>query len=119
METLHARNEKQKEVKRLIRSVTDALYVLNGKWKLPILIALSHNHRRFGELSNDLPEITDRMLSRELRELETNLLVSRRAADDNRTKVLYEITEHGKSLHTVVLELSKWGIQHRKVIAGK
>jgi len=119
MEILKARNEKQKELQKLIRSVTDSLYVLSGKWKLPILIALSHIPRRFGELSNDIPEITDRMLSRELRELETNLLVTRRSADLNQTKVMYEITDHGKSLHTVILELSKWGIQHRKVIAGK
>lgn len=119
METLNAGNESQKELQKLIRSVTDALYVLNGKWKLPILIALTYNHRRFGELANEIPEITDRMLSRELRELEANLLVTRSPLDLNHTKVMYAITNHGKSLHTVVLELSKWGVQHRKVIMGK
>lgn len=84
-----------------------------------ILVALSQVPRRFGELSDDLPEITDRMLSRELRELETNLLVTRCAVNDKQTKGMYEITDHGKSLHHVVLELSKWGIHHRKFLAGK
>jgi DNA-binding HxlR family transcriptional regulator len=119
MEALNAANESQKELGELVRPVNDALYVLRGKWKLPILIALTHSNKRFGEIINTIPGITDRMLSRELRELEVNLLVIRMAADSNTTKVRYAITEHGKSLHNVVLELSKWGAVHRKIIVSR
>ena len=117
MEPSDPGEESPKELHYLIRSVTDALYVLNGKWKLPILISLSYNQKRFGELANDIPDITDRMLARELRELEVNLLVERKPIDSNPAKMVYGITSHGKSLHTVVLELSKWGIHHKKIIS--
>ena len=108
MENLNGLSENQKNLLKLIRPVNDTLYVLNGKWKLPILIMLTDKDKRFGELADDLVDITDRMLSRELRELEANLLVCKKAAESNPAKVVYTITEHGKSLHTVVLELSKW-----------
>ncbi|HEY8896766.1 MAG TPA: helix-turn-helix domain-containing protein, partial [Niastella sp.] len=55
--------------------VQDALQVLNGKWKLPILVSLSFGNKRFGEIAKDIPKINDRMLSKELRELEMNLLI--------------------------------------------
>jgi DNA-binding HxlR family transcriptional regulator len=115
METLTTEYFSQKKLREMIRPVTDTLYVLNGKWKLPILITLTFYNRRFGELAKDIPQITDRMLSRELRELETNLLVTK-VFDTNPTKVLYSITDHGKTLHNVIVELSKWGLEHRKAI---
>ncbi|MDP9076749.1 MAG: helix-turn-helix transcriptional regulator [Bacteroidota bacterium] len=111
-------SETPKELQALVRPVTDTLYVLNGKWKLPILIMLTDNDKRFGELADDLAGITDRMLSRELKELEANLLVCKKKAAYNPAKVVYAITEHGRSLHNVVLELSKWGTAHRKLIAS-
>lgn len=117
MEASATGEKSPRELHYLVRSVTDALYVLNGKWKLPILISLSYNQKRFGELADDIPDITDRMLARELRELEVNLLVTRRPVGSNPTKMMYEITSHGKSLHTVILELSKWGVHHKKVIS--
>ena len=100
----------------MIRPVTDSLYVLNGKWKLPILITLNFGDKRFSELAKAIPEITDRMLSKELRELEANLLVNKKVPNGNPKKVFYSISDHGKSLHKVIIALSKWGIEHRKVI---
>src|SRR5258705_276573 len=52
--------------------VRDALDILSGKWKLPIIIALSFGNRRFSELGKQVHGITDKMLSKELRELEIN-----------------------------------------------
>jgi DNA-binding HxlR family transcriptional regulator len=100
----------------VIQPVTDALYVLQGKWKLPILLALATGTKRFGELASELSTITDRMLSKELKELEANLLISRLVFKDMPIKVAYELTEHGISLHDVIIELQKWGLQHRKKV---
>ena len=100
----------------MIQPVADALYALNGKWKLPILMSLTYGNRRFKDIARSIPKITDRMLSKELRELEINLLINRTVIDAVPVKIEYTITEHGKSLHTVITELSKWGIYHREII---
>jgi len=100
----------------LIQPVTDALYVLSGKWKLPILISLSFGSRRFGQMAKEIPRITDRMLSKELRELEMNQMVKRTVYDAVPVVVEYELTEYGRSLDDVIKALYKWGVQHRKRI---
>ena len=103
----------------MIRPVQDALYVLSGKWKLPIIISLSFGSKRFSEMAKDIPKITDRMLSKELRELEMNKLVKRTVYDSVPVVVEYSLTEYGNSLDTVVNELKKWGVRHRKLITGR
>ena len=107
------------ECLNMIRPVKDALDVLNGKWKLPIIIALSFGNKRFGEISKEIPKITDRMLSKELRDLEMNRLVKRTVYDSMPVIVEYSLTEYGHSLDKVIDELRKWGVQHRKLITGK
>ena len=103
----------------MLQPVTDALYVLNGKWKLPILISLSFGNKRFGEMAKEIPKITDRMLSKELRELETNQMITRTVYDSVPVVVEYSLTEYGTSLDDVIRELHKWGTQHRKRIMAK
>jgi DNA-binding HxlR family transcriptional regulator len=100
----------------MIQPVADALYVLNGRWRLPILMSLIYGNHRFTDIARSIPKMTDRMLSKELRELEINLLINRTVIDAVPVKIEYTITEHGKSLHTVIIELSKWGIYHRQII---
>src|SRR5688500_12729424 len=102
-----------------LRPVTDALQVLNGKWKLPILISLSFGNKRFSEIAKDIPKITDRMLSKELRELEVNQLIKRTVYDTVPVTVEYSKTEYGDSLEDVIQELYKWGVKHRKRIMSK
>ena len=99
--------------------VQDALQVLSGKWKLPILLSLSFGNKRFGEIAKDIPKITDRMLSKELRELEMNYLITRTVYDTVPVTVEYAKTEYGASLDTVIQELYKWGLKHRKKIMHK
>jgi DNA-binding HxlR family transcriptional regulator len=102
----------------MIRPVKDALDVLNGKWKLPIIISLSLGNKRFGEMAKEIPKITDRMLSKELRDLESNQLVKRTVYDTLPVTVEYSLTDYGESLDQVIAELRKWGIRHRKRIMG-
>src|SRR5882757_4399413 len=103
----------------MLQPVTDALYVLNGKWKLPILISLSFGKKRFGEMAKEIPKITDRMLSKELRELEMNQLIKRTVYDSVPVVVEYSRTEYGDSLDEVIQALYKWGSEHRKRIIAK
>jgi len=103
----------------MILPVSDAIQILSGKWKLPILISLQFGNKRFSEIAKDIPKITDRMLSKELRELEMNQLVERTVYDTVPVTVEYSITEYGESLDPVILELAKWGKQHRKRIMSK
>lgn len=103
----------------MLLPVTDALDALSGKWKLPIIISLSFGKRRFSEMAREIPKITDRMLSKELRELEMNQLVKRTVYDAVPVIVEYELTDYGNSLQDVVNALHAWGTQHRKRIMGK
>ena len=100
----------------MLRPIRDALDVLNGKWKLPIIVALTFGEKRFGEISKEVQGITDRMLSKELRDLEINGLVKRTVEDAYPVKVTYALTPHSKSLNEVIESLKKWGILHRKNI---
>jgi DNA-binding HxlR family transcriptional regulator len=109
----------KKTLQGMIQPVRDAVYVVNGKWKLPVLICLTFENMRFRQLANEIPEITDRMLSKELKELEANLLITRTRSEVAPARIEYSITEHGKSLHNVVIELHKWGLKHRQVITKR
>jgi DNA-binding HxlR family transcriptional regulator len=104
---------------QMIQPVRDALDVINGKWKLPIIISLSFGNKRFREMANEIPNITDRMLSKELRDLEMNQLIKRTVYDSVPVTIEYSMTKYGESLDKVINELRDWGIQHRKRIIGK
>lgn len=99
--------------------VRDSLDILSGKWKLPIIIALMHGNYRFKEMERMIEGITPKMLSKELRELEMNQLVTRTVYNTTPVTVEYELTENGQSLKKVINALSEWGLEHRKRIMPK
>lgn len=101
---------------KAILPVRDALDILSGKWKLPIIISLSFGNKRFSEISKQIPGITDRMLSKELRDLEQNQLVKRTVYDTVPVVVEYSMTTYGKTLEKIIQELQVWGAKHRKRI---
>jgi DNA-binding HxlR family transcriptional regulator len=98
----------------ILKPVRDSLDILNGKWKLPIIIALTFGEKRFTEIAHEIHGITDRMLSKELRDLELNGLVRRNIQDSYPVKVTYALTEHSKTLNPVIESLKNWGILHKK-----
>jgi DNA-binding HxlR family transcriptional regulator len=110
--------EKSECTNRII-PVRDALDILSGKWKLPIIISLTFGNKRFSQIAREIPGITDRMLSKELRDLEMNQLVKRTVYDTVPVLVEYEMTTYGKTLHKLIDELHRWGAQHRKRIMKK
>ena len=99
--------------------VRDALEALSGKWKLPIIVSLSFENKRFKQISREVEGITDKMLAKELKDLEMNMLIKRTVYDTFPPTVEYSITEHGKSLQKVIAELGDWGLLHRKKIMRK
>ena len=104
---------------KAIIPVRDALDILSGKWKLPIIIALSFGNRRFSQLAKQIPGITDKMLSKELRDLEMNELVKRTVYDTLPVIVEYSMTPYGRTLENLIEALQAWGLQHRKRILRK
>lgn len=103
-----------------LKPIRDALDILNGKWKIPIIVALLTNTYRFKEMHRLIDGITPKMLSKELKELEINELVKRTVYDTSPVTVEYSITPYGKSLERVIFELGKWGTEHRsRIMKGK
>lgn len=100
-------------------SIRDALEALEGRWKLLILFALSNGPLRFRQLSVEVNGITDKTLSKELKNLEMNQLIRRQVYDTFPPTVEYSITEHGASLEKVLEELHFWGLSHREKIIGQ
>ena len=100
-------------------ALCDAMDILNGKWKIAILCSLNENKKRFKELQRHVGKITGKMLSKELKELEINELVTRTVLDTKPVTVEYELTSYGESLEHVILELVGWGLKHRKRILKK
>lgn len=102
-----------KECKTYIRPVRDVLELIGGKWRLPIIIALSFNNKRFKELERQIEGISPRMLSKELKDLELNGLVNRQVFATTPVTVEYSLTDYGKSLDELIILLRKWGTKHR------
>ena len=119
MEKKKTREYEHSECTSLLLPVRDALEVLSGKWKLPIIVALSFGPKRFKQIAKEVHGITDKMLSKELKDLEMNQLIKRTIYDTFPPTVEYSITDHGKSLKKVMNELKDWGVRHRKKITGK
>jgi DNA-binding HxlR family transcriptional regulator len=108
------------EHKREMRAVQDSMDVLNGKWKIAIISSICYyNKRRFSDILNDVVGISNKMLSKELKELEINQLLQRTVLNTQPITVEYELTEHGKTLKTIINNLTEWGLQHHKQLFGK
>jgi DNA-binding HxlR family transcriptional regulator len=93
----------------LVCPVEVAVSVVGGAWKLTIVRHLSSGTRRFGELRRELAHVTDRTLTRQLRELEADGLVSREVFAEVPPRVEYSLTPLGESLRCVVETLDVWG----------
>lgn len=102
-----------------LMAMRDSLDVLGGKWKLMILRFLTnrtHQVIHFKKMQREIDGISAKMLSKELKELETNLLVSRTIQETKPITVAYAITEYGKSVLPVTETLVNWGLSHREKI---
>lgn len=101
---------------QFVLAINDTLNVISGKWKIPIIASMLFGKQRFTEIQRNIPKITPRMLSKELKELELNGIVKRTVYDSIPVTIEYELTESAKQLDDVMNSMIKWGINHRKGI---
>lgn len=101
---------------QFVLAINDTLNVISGKWKIPIIATMSFGKQRFTEIQRNIPKITPRMLSKELKELELNGIVKRTVYDSTPVTIEYELTESAKHLSDVMNSMIKWGINHRRGI---
>jgi DNA-binding HxlR family transcriptional regulator len=93
-------------------AVVRALSIIGGKWKLPLIKRLTTGTKRYNELFRELEGITQRMLTKQLRELENDNIVARKVYPEIPPKVEYSLTHGGHELQKVIAELEKWGSSH-------
>ncbi|PZF72715.1 winged helix-turn-helix transcriptional regulator [Taibaiella soli] len=111
------RTENSAECIKGMQAINDTMQLLSGKWKFKIVGALmKHGKLRFMDLLREVDGIAAKMLSKELHELEINLLVSRTIMNTKPVTVEYELTKHGQTLERVINEIEAWGLAHRKLI---
>ncbi|RNL56589.1 winged helix-turn-helix transcriptional regulator [Pedobacter jejuensis] len=96
----------------------DALEVIQGKWRIPIIISLTYGRKRFGEIQRDIADISPKMLSQELKSLEVNKIITRTLFDSMPVTVEYSLTPLGMSTKKLLDELLDWGIHFRKEVVG-
>ncbi|NKB81195.1 MAG: transcriptional regulator [Nitrospirales bacterium] len=92
--------------------VEAALELIGGKWKGMALYHLLDGTKRFNELKRNVGGVTQRMLTKQLRELEVDGLISRQVYAEVPPKVEYRLTEKGKALRPILLALEKWGVRY-------
>jgi DNA-binding HxlR family transcriptional regulator len=97
----------------------DALEVIQGKWRIPIIISLTYGNKRFGEIQRDIAEVSPKMLSQELKALEMNNIVNRTLFDTMPITTEYSLTPLGLSMNSLLEEILNWGIHFRKEVIGK
>jgi len=99
--------------------LTYALDLIGGKWRLPIIWALSQNETlRYNELKRKIDGITNMMLSQCLKEMEASGLINRQQFMEIPPRVEYSLTEEGKNLIPALVSLAKWG-KHMKSKNGQ
>jgi DNA-binding HxlR family transcriptional regulator len=104
----------------LLLAVGDALYVIGGKWKLRVIIGLTGKKKRFNELQKTIPGISAKVLSAELKELESNGFVIREIHTATMPVIVeYQLTDYAMTLKDVVGSLKNWGTMHRETIKNK
>ena len=97
-----------------------AIYFLGGKWKIRILFTLFNNKKvRFNELKKVLKTITQQMLSKQLKELETDGIVNRKVYQVVPPKVEYSLTEFGLSVIPILKSFSDWNKKNTRTISLK
>lgn len=89
------------------------LTAIGGRWKPAILCRLWHGKMRYSELRDSIPEVTERMLVLQLREMEKDGLINRIVYAEVPPRVEYELSAKGNSLKPILKSMSDWGVKNR------
>ncbi len=109
-----------KDCEKSILGIKDVQEMMSGKWKFRILADLYYiGKMQFMELKRSVHNISPKVLSDELKDLEINHLVKRTVCDTKPITVEYELTELGKSFGVVIKAIAQWGIEYRQTVFGR
>ena len=96
-----------------VKPVRDALDVINGKWKLPILISIGVGNDRFTDIQSSIPGITPKVLAKELKDLEQHKLIRRNIIEEYPVRISYTSEPYADTLTPIIYALKDWGLMHR------
>ena len=100
-------------------ALQNTLYFIGGKWRIPVINSICNGNRRFREIERSIPGITTRMLSKELKDMELNKLVTRNVYSEIPVLIEYEPTEYCRTFGKIIQAMIDWGRQHEKVVKKK
>ncbi len=89
--------------------------IIGGKWKVQIISNLLEGKKRFNEIRKTMPQITQKMLTNALRDLEKDGVVERMVYPEVPARVEYALTEMGKSLESIVSNMNHWGKHYQNI----
>jgi DNA-binding HxlR family transcriptional regulator len=102
-----------------VLAVNETVNVISGKWKMAIMASLLFGKKRYSELAKEIPKINSRMLSKALRDLEANGIITRTVYESIPVSIEYGLTKSGRAFEKVVNVMLEWGLEHRKIVLGK
>lgn len=97
---------------KLCPNIERAFCLLGKRWNGLIIHVLLTGPKRFKELTNSIPGISQKMLADRLKELEESNIIVRHVYPEIPVKIVYELTEKGKALQPVMEEVKKWAMKH-------
>jgi DNA-binding HxlR family transcriptional regulator len=106
----------EKRLQEKIRAIQDTMFVIGGKWKIPVILSIYSGNTRFNDILASIPKITNRVLSKELKHLEENLLISRTIINEYPVRIEYSVTDYCLSIDNVAKPMEEWGKNHKKKI---
>lgn len=109
-------SQQEKRFQEKIRAIQDTMFVIGGKWKIPVILSIYSGNKRFNDILSSIPKITNRVLSKELKHLEENLLISRTIVREYPVRIEYAVTDYCLSIDKVAKPMEEWGKAHKKKI---
>lgn len=99
-----------------VKPVRDTLEVINGKWKLSIIISIGAGNSRFTDIQESIPGLTPKVLAKEIKDLEQHQLIKRIITDEYPVKISYQLEPYADTLTPIIYALKDWGLNHRQKI---
>ncbi|OKS89682.1 HTH-type transcriptional activator HxlR [Mucilaginibacter polytrichastri] len=93
--------------------------MINGKWKLAIIISIGVGNDRFTDVQESIPGITPKVLAKELKELEQHQLIKRIIKEGYPVKISYKLEPYADTLTPLIYAMKDWGLNHRKKILAR
>lgn len=99
--------------------VETTLTLISDKWKVLILRDLLTGTKRFGELKRSVGNVSQKVLTSQLRQMEESGLLTRKVYAEVPPRVEYSLTELGVSLKPIIDSMAKWGNNYKKIVSEK